>query len=66
MALICVCGEPNTVNHALICKRGGYVIRRHNKLRDIEAELIYEVHATLWRRNLNSFLCQGSTFVGTT
>ena len=39
----CVCGEQNTVNHALICPNGGFVIMRHNELRDIEAELLNEV-----------------------
>ena len=43
MAVICACGERNTVNHALICKKGGFVIRRHNEIRDIEAELLDEV-----------------------
>ena len=29
---VCVCGETNTLNHSLICKRGGYVRMRHNSL----------------------------------
>ena len=36
---MCVCGEPNNVNHALICKLGGYIYLRHNNLRDTAAEL---------------------------
>ena len=36
----CVCGEANTINHALSCKRGGYVSLRHNSLRDMIAELL--------------------------
>ena len=40
MAMVCSCGEPNSVNHALIC---GFVIKRHNEIRDIEAELLNEV-----------------------
>ena len=28
------------VDHAMICKRGGFVIQCHNELRDIEAELL--------------------------
>ena len=36
----CVCGEPNTINHALICKKGGYVSLRHNSLRDRTAEIM--------------------------
>ena len=37
---ICVCGDTFTVDHAMICKRGGFVIMRHNELRDLEAELL--------------------------
>jgi hypothetical protein len=39
-AIKCVCGEPNTINHALICKKGGYVSLRHNSLRDRTAEIM--------------------------
>ena len=35
-----MCGESNTVNHLLICKKGGYVSLCHNSLRDIIAELM--------------------------
>jgi len=30
----------HTVDHAMICKRGGFVTQRHNELRDLEAELL--------------------------
>ena len=40
---ICACGEPNTINHCLTCKLGGYVILRHNTIRDITAELLQMV-----------------------
>ena len=36
----CVCGDAFTVDHAMICKRGGFVTQRHNELRDLEAELL--------------------------
>ena len=39
-ARLCVCEEPNTLNHLLICKNGGYVNMRHNSLRDLFAELL--------------------------
>jgi len=39
-ARMCACNEPNTINHALKCKRGGYVSLRHNSLRDTTAELL--------------------------
>ena len=39
----CVCGAMNSVDHALVCKTGGYVSMRHNALRDTEAMLMKEV-----------------------
>ena len=36
----CQCSEKNSVDHALSCKKGGYIIMRHNKLRDLEAKLL--------------------------
>ena len=43
MASFCVCGSKNTIDHALTCTNGGFVIKRHNELRDLEAELLHEV-----------------------
>ena len=34
----CACGSKMTINHALNCPRGGYVIIRHNAVRDFLAE----------------------------
>ena len=39
----CVCGQRNTVNHTLDCKRGGFVSLRHNELRDTEAQIMQEI-----------------------
>ena len=39
----CVCGTKNSVEHVMICGRGGYVIMRHNALRDTEAKIMTEV-----------------------
>ena len=36
----CPCEEPFTIDHAKICMRGGFVIQRHNKVPDLEAELL--------------------------
>ena len=36
----CVCGERFDVNHAMICMKGGFVVQRHNELRDLDAELL--------------------------
>ena len=37
---ICVCGANFSVDHAMVCKRRGFVIQRNNELRDLEAELL--------------------------
>ena len=39
----CQCGKKNDIDHAMSCKKGGYVILRHNRIRDLEAELMREV-----------------------
>ena len=36
----CACGKPNDIDHTLTCKKGGYVILRHNTLRDTQAEIL--------------------------
>ncbi|KXJ05718.1 hypothetical protein AC249_AIPGENE25944 [Exaiptasia diaphana] len=36
----CVCGDIFTVDHSMICKKGGFIIQRHNELRDLEADLL--------------------------
>ena len=40
MLCVCVCGDIFSVDHAMNCKRGGFLIQRHNELRDLEAELL--------------------------
>ena len=40
----CPCGQKFDVNHALNCKKGGFVIIRHNTIRDFEADLLAEAH----------------------
>ena len=40
MPSVCVCGNHFNVDHAMICKRGGFVIQRHNELRDLQAEML--------------------------
>lgn len=39
----CVCGEAFNVAHALSCPRKGFIISRHNEIRDLTAELLAEV-----------------------
>ena len=38
----CQCGKKNDTDHALSCMKGGYVINRHDRIRDLEAELMRE------------------------
>ena len=37
---VCICGDPFNVDHAMICKRGGFIIQRHNELRDLEVQML--------------------------
>jgi hypothetical protein len=39
----CECGTQNDIDHALTCKTGGFVILRHNTVRDIEADMMRTV-----------------------
>ena len=38
--MICACGVQFSVDHAQVCQRGGFIIQRHNELRDLEAEML--------------------------
>ena len=39
----CACGQQFSCDHAMICKKGGFVSLRHNELRDITSEMLAEV-----------------------
>ena len=39
----CPCGQRFDVTHTMNCKRGGFVIMRHNDIRDFEANLLKKV-----------------------
>jgi hypothetical protein len=43
MPHFCGCGQKNTIDHTLICKKGGYVAMRHNNLRDLNIVMQKEV-----------------------
>ena len=39
----CPCGEHFDLDHALKCHKGGFLIQRHNEIRDLTADLLAEV-----------------------
>ena len=39
----CGCGSANDIDHCLTCRRGGYVVMRHNQIRDTIADVMKEV-----------------------
>ena len=38
--MICACGVQFSVDHAMACQRGGFIIQRRNEPRDLEAEML--------------------------
>ena len=43
MPHFCGCGQKNSIDDTLICKKGGYVAMRHNNLRDLNINMQKEV-----------------------
>ena len=39
----CFCGNDYSINHCLTCKNGGFVIMRHNAIRDTTHEILNQV-----------------------
>ena len=39
-AMICACGDQFSVDHAMMCQRGGFIIQRQYETRDLEAEML--------------------------
>ena len=40
---ICSCGSNVDIQHAMSCKKGGFITIRHNDLRDLTANLLTEL-----------------------
>ena len=40
MPSVWVCWDHFSVDYAMICKRGGFFMQRHNELRDLHAEML--------------------------
>ena len=38
--MLCACGVQFSVDHAMVCQCGGFIIQRHNELRDLKAEML--------------------------
>ena len=36
----CACGVVFNVDHAMVCRQGGFIIQKHNELRDLEAQML--------------------------
>ena len=43
LARSCVCGATYSIQYALSCPRGGFIINRHNEIRNYTAELLCEI-----------------------
>ena len=43
MPTVCVCGNVFDTDHATICMCGGFIIQRHNEIRDLEDEILQVV-----------------------
>ena len=51
------CGAPSSLDHALICKKGGLIIQRHNELRDAIGDLA----ALVWKHVHHEPIIQDSS-----
>ena len=38
--MVCACGDQFSVEHAMVCQHGGFIIQRLNELHDLEAEML--------------------------
>ena len=47
----CECGARFTVDHALLCKIGGFISIFHNQIRDLTANLLKIIYVMIYRSN---------------
>ena len=47
MPSICPCGQSYDVTHSMSYKRGGFIVMRHNNVRDFEANLLKQLSIIL-------------------
>ena len=40
MPTVCVCGNLFDADHDMVCMGGGFIIQRHNEIRDLDAEIL--------------------------
>ena len=40
MISACACGDFFDVDHAMVCRHGGFIIQRHNEPLDLDAEML--------------------------
>ena len=43
MPTVCVCGNFFDADHDMVCMRRGFIIQRHNEIRDLEVEILQVV-----------------------
>ena len=54
------CGSPFSLNHALICRKGGLIIQRHNEVRDAVGDLA----ALVWGRVVSELVVRDASVDG--
>ena len=40
---VCACGSKFDINHCMNCKKGGFITKRHNDIRDLTAKMLSEI-----------------------
>ena len=45
----CVCGHPFNVDHALVCKKGGFVAQRHDNVKNLLTSQLAKGMVRTWK-----------------